>query len=58
LLSRIVVSKTSIREKKTGKIKFVPDQKWIDAGLRQAGGISTSITLPDWTVASPQLIFD
>ena len=32
------------------QIKFVPDQKWIDAGLRQAGGISPSITLPDWTV--------
>ena len=32
------------------EVKFVPDQKWIDAGLRQAGGISPSITLPDWTV--------
>jgi hypothetical protein len=32
------------------EVKFVPDQKWIDAGLKQAGGISASITLPDWTV--------
>jgi hypothetical protein len=32
------------------EVKFVPDQKWIDAGLKQAGGISQSITLPDWTV--------
>ena len=34
------------------EVKFVPDQKWIDAGLKQAGGISPSITLPDWTVES------
>jgi Neurotransmitter-gated ion-channel ligand binding domain/Neurotransmitter-gated ion-channel transmembrane region len=32
------------------EVKFVPDQKWIDAGLKQAGGIAPSITLPDWTV--------
>jgi hypothetical protein len=32
------------------EIKFVPNQKWTDAGLKQAGGISPSITLPDWTV--------
>jgi gamma-aminobutyric acid receptor subunit beta len=32
------------------EVKFVPDQKWIDAGLKQAGGISPSITLPDWTI--------
>jgi hypothetical protein len=32
------------------EVQFVPDQKWIDAGLKQAGGISPSITLPDWTV--------
>ncbi len=32
------------------EVKFVPDQKWIEAGLRQAGGISHSITLPDWTI--------
>jgi hypothetical protein len=28
----------------------VPDQKWIDAGLKQAAGISPSLTLPDWTI--------
>ncbi len=32
------------------EVKFVPDQKWIDAGLKQGGGISPSITLPDWTI--------
>jgi hypothetical protein len=32
------------------EVKFVPNQSWIDAGLRQAGGISRSITLPDWTI--------
>jgi Neurotransmitter-gated ion-channel ligand binding domain/Neurotransmitter-gated ion-channel transmembrane region len=32
------------------EVHFVPDQDWIDAGLRQAGGISPSITLPDWTI--------
>jgi hypothetical protein len=34
------------------EVKFVPDQKMIDAGLKQAGGIAPSITLPDWTVES------
>ena len=34
------------------EVQFVPDQKWIEAGLKQAGGISPSITLPDWTVES------
>ena len=33
-----------------GEVNFVPDQKWLDAGIKQAGGISKSITLPDWTV--------
>jgi Neurotransmitter-gated ion-channel ligand binding domain len=32
------------------EVNFVPDQDWIDAGLRQAGGICASITLPDWTI--------
>jgi hypothetical protein len=32
------------------EVKFVPDQKWVDAGLKQAGGISPSTTLPDWTI--------
>src|SRR5215469_6013319 len=34
------------------EVKFVPDQKMMDAGLKQAGGIAPSITLPDWTVES------
>jgi len=32
------------------EVTFVPDQDWIDNGLKQAGGIATSITLPDWTI--------
>jgi hypothetical protein len=32
------------------EVKFVPDQKLMDAGLKQAAGISPSVTLPDWTV--------
>ena len=29
---------------------FVPDQDWIDNGLKQGAGIAPSITLPDWTI--------
>jgi hypothetical protein len=32
------------------EVQFVPDQKWVEGGLKQAGGISPSITLPDWTI--------
>jgi hypothetical protein len=32
------------------ELKFVPDQAWIWEGLRQASGIASSITLPDWMV--------
>ena len=32
------------------EVQFVPDQDWIDHGLKQAGGIAPSITLPDWTI--------
>jgi len=32
------------------EVKFVPDQKWIESGLKQAGGISPSTTLPDWKI--------
>src|ERR1700719_405824 len=32
------------------ELVFVPDENWIRDGLRQAAGISPSITLPDWTV--------
>jgi len=42
---QLVAVKYSPRE-----INFVANQKWVDAGIKQAGGISPSITLPDWTV--------
>jgi hypothetical protein len=32
------------------EVRFVPDQDWIDHGLKQAAGIAPSITLPDWTI--------
>jgi hypothetical protein len=32
------------------EVQFVPDQKWVEAGLKDGGGISPSITLPDWTI--------
>jgi hypothetical protein len=32
------------------EVQFVPDQDWVDYGLKQAGGIAPSITLPDWTI--------
>jgi hypothetical protein len=31
-------------------VVFVPNKKWVDAGLRQGGGIAPEITLPDWTI--------
>jgi Neurotransmitter-gated ion-channel ligand binding domain/Neurotransmitter-gated ion-channel transmembrane region len=35
---------------RANEVQFVPDQEWIDHGLKQAGGIAPSITLPDWTI--------
>ncbi len=32
------------------EVEFVPNQKWIDSGLRDAAGIAPSITLPDWRI--------
>jgi hypothetical protein len=32
------------------EVQLVPDQEWLDNGLKQAGGIAPSITLPDWTI--------
>ena len=32
------------------EVTFVPDQDWIQNGLKQAAGIAPSITLPDWSV--------
>src|SRR5207237_2692815 len=35
----------------SNEVMFVPDQVWIQDGLKGAGGISPSVTLPDWTIA-------
>ena len=35
---------------RANEVQFVPDQDWIEHGLKQAGGIAPSITLPDWTI--------
>ena len=35
---------------RANEIMFVPDQDWIDNGLKQGAGIAPSITLPDWTI--------
>src|SRR6476619_5055797 len=32
------------------EVMFVPDEDWIRNGLRQAGGVAPSITLPYWTL--------
>src|SRR5256886_8272688 len=34
----------------SNEVMFVPDQVWIQDGLEGAGGISPSVTLPDWTI--------
>src|SRR5213595_1312449 len=34
----------------SNEVVFVPDQIWIQDGLKGAGGISPSVTLPDWTI--------
>src|SRR5260370_3746179 len=34
----------------SNEVMFVPDQVWIRDGLKGAGGISPSVTLPDWTI--------
>ncbi|HET6889171.1 MAG TPA: hypothetical protein VFH87_14735 [Candidatus Udaeobacter sp.] len=36
------------------EVMFVPDQDWINNGLKQAGGIAPLITLPDWTIENWQ----
>jgi Neurotransmitter-gated ion-channel ligand binding domain len=35
---------------RTNEVQFVPDQDWIDKGIKRAGAIAPSITLPDWTI--------
>jgi hypothetical protein len=39
----------------SNEVVFVPDQRWVRDGLKEAGGISPSITLPDWTVEKWEL---
>jgi hypothetical protein len=39
----------------SNEVAFVPDQRWVRDGLKDAGGISPSITLPDWTVEKWEL---
>jgi hypothetical protein len=39
----------------SNEIMFVPDQVWIRDGLKGAGGISPSVTLPDWTIEKSEL---
>src|SRR3954468_15483357 len=34
----------------SNEVMFVPDQVWIQDGVKGAGGISPSVTLPDWTI--------
>jgi hypothetical protein len=34
----------------TNEVRFVPDEDWVRNGLKNAGGIAPSITLPDWTI--------
>lgn len=37
------------------EVMFVPDQAWIRDGLKEGGGISPTITLPDWTIEKWEL---
>jgi hypothetical protein len=39
----------------SNEVVFVPDQIWIQDGLKGAGGISPSVTLPDWTIEKFEL---
>jgi hypothetical protein len=39
----------------SNEVMFVPDQMWIQDGLEGAGGISPSVTLPDWTIEKWQV---
>jgi Neurotransmitter-gated ion-channel ligand binding domain/Neurotransmitter-gated ion-channel transmembrane region len=39
----------------SNEVKFVPDQDWLRDGIKDAGGISPSVTLPDWTVEKWEL---
>src|SRR5258705_4679343 len=39
----------------SNEVMFVPDQVWIQDGLKGAGGISPSVTQPDWTIETWEL---
>jgi hypothetical protein len=39
----------------SNEVTFVPDPVWIRAGLKEAGGIAASVTLPDWTIEKWEL---
>ncbi len=39
----------------SNEVMFVPDQVWIRDGLKEGGGISLSVTLPDWTIEKWEL---
>ena len=39
----------------SNEVMFVPDQVWIHDGLKAAGGMSPSVTLPDWTIEKWEL---
>src|SRR5204863_3877279 len=39
----------------SNEVMFVPDQVWIQDGLKGAGGISPSVTLPDWRIEKWEL---
>src|SRR5438128_9601441 len=39
----------------SNEVIVVPDQVWIEDGLKGAGGISPSVTLPDWTIEKWEL---
>jgi Neurotransmitter-gated ion-channel ligand binding domain/Neurotransmitter-gated ion-channel transmembrane region len=39
----------------SNEVVFVPDQAWLRDGIKDAGGISPSVTLPDWTIEKWEL---
>jgi Neurotransmitter-gated ion-channel ligand binding domain/Neurotransmitter-gated ion-channel transmembrane region len=43
------------------EVIFVPDQAWVRDGIEGAGGISSTVTLPDWTIEKSEvkpLVYD
>jgi hypothetical protein len=39
----------------SNEVMFVPDQVWLRDGIKDAGGIAPSVTLPDWTIEKWEL---